>query len=96
MVNDGTNLQTKVLKMPEELLFSHFPTLNPRQFFRPNMLPFEFENSQNSLKDKKKAMRRIFEKSITDHNREAEKDALILQFERASVDCIRNNCSHDF
>ena len=82
--------------MPEELLFQPFPSLNARQLFRPNMQAYEFCISKGNLTDKISAMRRIFEKSISDHGRTGEKTELVKQFERQAVDCIRNNCSSEF
>ena len=96
MATTGQNSQFKVNKMPEELLFQPFPSLNARQLFKPKMEPYEFANSMGNLTDKISAMRRIFEKSISDHGRTGEKQALEKQFERQAVDCIRNNCSSDF
>jgi hypothetical protein len=95
MATTGPTHQFKVNKMPEELLFQPFPSLNSRQCFR-KMEPYEFKFSKSLLSDKISAMRRIFEKSITDHGREADKSELLKQFERLAVDCIRNNCSSDF
>ena len=82
--------------MPEELLFQPFPSLNSRQLFIPKMEPVEFNVSKSLLSDKIAAMRKIFEKSITDHGRNADKNDLMEQFERQAVDCLRNNCSSEF
>jgi hypothetical protein len=95
MVITGPTHQFKVNKMPEELLFQPFPSLNPRQCFR-KMEPYEFKFSRSLLSDKISAMRRIFEKSIEDHGRKADESDLMKQFERLAVDCIRNNCSSEF
>lgn len=96
MATTGPSSHFKVNKMPEELLFQPFPSLNSRQLFRPKMESYEFCISKGNLTDKISAMRRIFEKSITDHDRVSERTDLVKQFERQAVDCIRNNCSSEF
>jgi len=96
MATTGTTHHFKVNKMPEELLFQPFPSLNSRQLFKPRMEPVEFNFSKSLLSDKISAMRRIFEKSIKDHGRDADECNLIKQFERQAIDCIRNNCSLEF
>ena len=51
MATTGPTHQFKVNKMPEELLFQPFPSLNSRQCFR-KMEPYEFKFSKSLLSDK--------------------------------------------
>jgi len=96
MVATGQNQHSKVNRMPEEILFQSFPSLNPRQYFRPVMHAFEFIVSKENLIDKISSLKNIFEKSILDHGREADKDELLKKFERQAIECIRNNCTTEF
>ena len=96
MVPTGQNEHSKVNRMPEEILFQSFPSLNPRQYFRPVMQAFEFIVSKENLMDKISSLKNIFEKSILDHGREADKDELLKKFERQAIECIRNNCTTEF
>lgn len=79
--------------MPEEILFQPFPSLNPRQLFRPMMPTYEFEVSSENLKDKISSMKKIFEKSISDHGRDSDETELLQKFERQAIECVKNNCT---
>ena len=96
MVITGLNQHSKVNKMPEEILFQPFPSLNPRQLFRPMMPTYEFEVSSENLKDKISSMKKIFEKSISDHGRDSDETELLQKFERQAIECVKNNCTSEF
>jgi hypothetical protein len=96
MATTGQNQHFKVNRMPEEILFQPFPSLNPRQFFRPMMPAYEFVISRKNLMDKISSMSKIFEKSISDHGRDSDKVDLIEKFERQAIECVKNNCTSDF
>jgi len=81
-------------KSPEELLFS--PLLaGESNLIRPNLHHYELEIARETLSDRIKQIKALFEKAITDHNR-TNTDELNEQFERRALGCIRKSCSNAF
>ena len=89
-----TSDQVSMSKSPEELLFS--PLLaGESNLIRPNLHHYELKIARETLNDRIKQIKALFEKAITDHNR-TNTDELNEQFERRALGCIRKSCSVAF
>jgi hypothetical protein len=81
-------------KSPEELLFS--PLLaGESNLIRPNLDYYELEIARETLQDRVKQAKSLFQKAASDHNR-TNLDELNEQFERRALSCIRKSCSVAF
>ena len=81
-------------KSPEELLFS--PLLaGESNLIRPNLHAYELKIARETLDDRIKQVRNLFEKAVAEHGRQNTNE-LNEQFERRALGCIRKSCSVAF
>ena len=63
-------LKSKMTKYPEEILMAQLSPLQPNQFFRTDMQPYEFELARRILEDRIAQFKSLFERSVEFYQRE--------------------------